>query len=210
MLDNILIKFLETEKQREQEQSKTQQNIRGLWENQKYYIPAVEIVAVLQLLCCTVLSHSVVSDSLRPHGLWPARLFCPWEFSRQEYWNELSCPPPGELPNAGINLSYSTLQADSLPSEPPGQPKNTGMASLSLLQGIFLGQKSYQDLLHCRGIHNQLSYQKSPIQSYIISNSFVNPMNWSPSRSSVHRISQARILDCVANSFCRGSSQPRD
>ena len=23
-------------------------------------------------------SHSVVSDSLQPHGLWPARLFCPW------------------------------------------------------------------------------------------------------------------------------------
>ena len=27
-----------------------------------------------------VLSHSVVSDSLRPHGLWPARLLCPWDF----------------------------------------------------------------------------------------------------------------------------------
>ena len=34
----------------------------------------------------TVLSHSVVSDSLRPHGLYPARLLCPWGFSRQEYW----------------------------------------------------------------------------------------------------------------------------
>ena len=31
-----------------------------------------------------VLSRLVVSDSLRPHGLWPARLFCPWGFSRQE------------------------------------------------------------------------------------------------------------------------------
>ena len=31
-----------------------------------------------------------------------------------------------------------TLQAKSLPSEPPGQPKNTGVGSLSLLQGIFL------------------------------------------------------------------------
>ena len=32
-----------------------------------------------------VLSHSVVSDSLRPHRLLPARLLCPWGFSRQEY-----------------------------------------------------------------------------------------------------------------------------
>ena len=30
-----------------------------------------------------------MSDSLRPHGLQPSRLLCPWEFSRQEYWNGL-------------------------------------------------------------------------------------------------------------------------
>ena len=30
---------------------------------------------------CCVLSHSVVSDSLRPRGLYPARLLCPWNFS---------------------------------------------------------------------------------------------------------------------------------
>ena len=32
-----------------------------------------------------VLSHSVMSDSLRPHKLLPARLLSPWGFSRQEY-----------------------------------------------------------------------------------------------------------------------------
>ena len=35
-----------------------------------------------------------------------------------------------------------TLQADSLPAEPPGKPKNTGVGSLSLLQGIFPTQES--------------------------------------------------------------------
>ena len=30
-------------------------------------------------MCCAVLSRSVVSDSLRPHGLLPARLLCPWD-----------------------------------------------------------------------------------------------------------------------------------
>ena len=35
------------------------------------------------------LSHSVVSNSLRPHGLKPARLLSPWGFSRQEYWSWL-------------------------------------------------------------------------------------------------------------------------
>ena len=71
----------------------------------------------------TVLSPSVLSDSLRPHGLQPARLLCPWGFSRQEYWSGLPCPPPVDLSNPGIEPRSPTLQADSLPPEPPGRPQ---------------------------------------------------------------------------------------
>ena len=39
-------------------------------------------------------------------------------FSRQEYWKGLPFPPPGDLPNPGIKPRSSTLQADSLLSEP--------------------------------------------------------------------------------------------
>ena len=84
-----------------------------------------------------LLSHSVVSDSLQPHGLQPTRLLCPWGFSRPEYWSGLSCPPPGDLPNPGIKPRSPALQADSLPAEPLGKPKNTGVGSPYLLQGIF-------------------------------------------------------------------------
>ena len=45
--------------------------------------------------------------------------------------------PPGDLPNPGTDSRSPTLKADSLLSEPPGEPKNTGVGSLSLLQGIF-------------------------------------------------------------------------
>jgi len=41
------------------------------------------------------------------------------EFSRQEYWSGLPCPPPGDLPNPWIKLGAPALQADSLLSEPP-------------------------------------------------------------------------------------------
>ena len=51
-----------------------------------------------------------------------SRLFCPWGFSRQEYWSGLPCPPPGDLLNPGIKPRYPALQADSLLSEPPGKP----------------------------------------------------------------------------------------
>ena len=47
----------------------------------------------------------------------------------------LSCLLPGDLPNPGIKPRSSTLWADSLPSEIPGNPKNTGVGSLSLLLG---------------------------------------------------------------------------
>ena len=46
-------------------------------------------------------------------------------FSRQEYWNGLPFPTPGDLPNPGIEPRYPALQADSLPSELPGSLQNT-------------------------------------------------------------------------------------
>ena len=42
-------------------------------------------------------------------------------FSRQEYWSELPCPSPADLPDPGIEPGSAALQADSLPSEPAGK-----------------------------------------------------------------------------------------
>ena len=74
------------------------------------------------------------------------------EFSTQEYWSGLPCPPPGDLPNPGIEPRSPALQADSLPSEPLGKPENTGVGSLTLLQGIFPTQELHWGLLDCRWI----------------------------------------------------------
>ena len=41
-------------------------------------------------------------------------------FSKQEYWSGLPFPSPGDLPDSGIEPGSPTLQADPLPSEPPG------------------------------------------------------------------------------------------
>ena len=81
-------------------------------------------------------SHSVMSDSLRPHRLYSS-------------WNS------------------------------PGQ--NTGVGSLSLLQGIVPTQRSNPGLPHCRQIVYQLSHKGRP-----------------------------SILEWVAYPFSRGSSQPRN
>ena len=61
----------------------------------------------------------------------------------------------------GIEPRSPTLQVYSLPAEPQGKPKNTGVGSLSLLQRIFPTQELNWGLQHCRQILYQLSYQGS-------------------------------------------------
>ena len=64
-------------------------------------------------------SCSVVSDSLRPHGLYVVcQAPLSMEFSRQENWSELPFPSPRDLPDPGIQPTSPALQADCLSSEP--------------------------------------------------------------------------------------------
>ena len=44
-------------------------------------------------------------------------------FSRQDYWSGLPFPSPGDLPNPGIESMSPALQTGTLPSEPPGKPR---------------------------------------------------------------------------------------
>ena len=68
-------------------------------------------------------SHSVVSDSLRPHGLCsqPTRLLCPWDSRGKKYWSGLPFPSPGDLPGPRIKPGSPALQADALPWGPLGR-----------------------------------------------------------------------------------------
>ena len=59
-------------------------------------------------------------------------------FSRQEYWGGLLCPPPGDLPNSGLEPRSPALQADSSRSEAPGKPQDAGVGC------SFLFHLSYQ------------------------------------------------------------------
>ena len=45
-------------------------------------------------------------------------------FPRQEYWNGLPFPSPGDLPNPEMEPRSPALEADALTSEPPGKPRN--------------------------------------------------------------------------------------
>ena len=100
-----------------------------------FYIPdlgVVRQVCVCVYVCVCMLSH--FSRVQLCVTLWSIGHQVPlsMEFSRPEYWSGQPLPPPGDLPNPQIQLKSLVLQADSLPSEPPGKPKNTGVGDLSL------------------------------------------------------------------------------
>ena len=84
------------------------------------------------------------------HGILQARLL-----------ESVPFPSPRDLPNPGVEPRSPTLQVVSLPSEPPGKHKNTGVVSLSLLQGNFLTQEFIWGLLHCMWVLYQLNYPGS-------------------------------------------------
>ena len=72
-------------------------------------------------MLCTVFRHAVVSNSVTS---WTVSRQVPLSvgFPRQEYWSGFPCPPPGNLPNPGIEPGSPVLQEDSSPFEPPGKP----------------------------------------------------------------------------------------
>ena len=76
---------------------------------------------VLFLKCMHAQSLTCVLLFVIPH---PVVLQAPLSkgFPRQEYWRGLPFPPPGDLPNPGIEPWSPALQADSLPTEPPEKP----------------------------------------------------------------------------------------
>ena len=116
-----------------------------------------------------VCACSVMSDSLRLHGLKFARLLhpfcthththdyavlsCVWllvtpctaarqdplsmEFCRQQYWNGLPFPPPGELLDPGIEPASPALQMDALVLEPSSKPCCCCCFSCSVLSNSF-------------------------------------------------------------------------
>ena len=68
-------------------------------------------------------SCSVVSDSLWPHGLYPARLLCPWNFPGKNIGVGCHFLLQGIFLTQDLNPGGSPAsRADSLPSEPSGQP----------------------------------------------------------------------------------------
>ena len=125
----------------------------------------------------------MLPDSLRPHGPEHTRFHCPWDFpgkntgvgfhsfskgsSQPRGWTKVFCIGKQILYHCKSESESHSVVSDSLrpcglysPWNSPGQ--NTGVGSLSFLQGIFPTQGSNPGLLHCRWVLYQLSHKGSP------------------------------------------------
>ena len=111
-------------------------NILSFHLNETINITEVKFAQECSILC-NLMDYTV-------HGILQPRIL-EWPF-----------PSPGDLPNPEIKARSPALQADSLPAEPQGKPKSTGVGVLSLLQRIFPTQESNRGLLHCRQIKGWL------------------------------------------------------
>ena len=133
---------------------------------------------------CAVLSHSVISDSLQPHGLQTARLLCPCRFSRQEYWNGFPCLLQGIFPTQGSNPVLPHCR-----------------------QFFYLLSHQVSPMSH-QGNANQ-NHNEIPLHTHQDGKESKSCSAVSDSLRP-HGILQARILEWVAFPVSRGSSQPRD
>ena len=84
----------------------------NLFRNLIYYVESIVIVIVKSLSRVRLFATPWTVANGAPPSMG---------FSRQEYWSGLPFPSPGDLPDPGIEPGSPALQADALPSEPPGK-----------------------------------------------------------------------------------------
>ena len=91
------------------------------------------------------------------------------EFSMSEYWS-YPFPSPGDLPNPGVEPRSPTLQADSLPSAPPGKPN---IILFLLLAKRWVPNRHLECQIYTITIHKKNCFdQKSYINYIFFTHSF--------------------------------------
>ena len=94
-------------------------------------------------------------------------------FSRQEYWSGLPFPSPGDLPDSGIEPGSPALQADSLPTELPGNspPWNMGSLHFEARDGYFnrvvLNVQGKSFFLQSAVLYVNREYQRTTLANYL-------------------------------------------
>ena len=109
---------------------------------------------------CESESHSVMSDSLQPRGLYSS-----WNSPGQNTEVGSLSPLQGIFPTQGSNLGLLHCMWILYHLSHKGSPRMTGEGSLSLLQRIFPTRGLNSCLLHCRHILYHLSHEANAVST---------------------------------------------
>ena len=96
---------------------------------------------------------SVVSNSLQPHGLWPTRLLCPWDFPRQEYWSGWIAIPffrGSSQPRDRSQVSH--IAGRFFTTEPPGNPLSVHWSKIKSQRQSFGCSRKFSSVQFSRSI----------------------------------------------------------
>ena len=121
---------------------------------------------------------------------------------RQEYWSGLQYPPLGDLPDPGIEPRSPTWQVDSLPSEPPGKPESTKLASNTSLW--TLGWESFLFLSQLCGRCSVIHSVSCIIRLFIYHCSTIQEVLWGQQEPSLPQTSE----HFQTPAFCLASCRP--
>ena len=144
------------------------QNLQGLVESVVTRLHRRLWLIKRKSCCC---SATVVSDSLQPHGLQPARLLCPWGSPGRNTGVGCHALLQGIVLTQGSNPSLLHWQADSLPSESPGKP----VRSKARFKRCFSAPRHFSFTLE---IESERNFKYSTF--------------WSPSDTSLHKETNRR------------------
>ena len=142
-------------------------------------------------------------------------------FSRQEYWRGFPCPPPGDLPDPGIeprSLMSPALVGRFFTTSPTWEAQNSSAAAAKSLQSCLtlrdptissppgspvpgILQARTLEWVAIRPFLLQCMKVKSESEVAQLCPTRSDPMDCSPPGSSIHGIFQARVLEWGAIAF---------
>ena len=118
----------------------------------------VLFTSVCVCVCVCVRAHACSATSVMSDCLWPpldcsVQAFLSMGFFRQECWSGLPRPPPGDLPDSGIERASPTWQADSLLLRYRRSPPFTSITSQSWIKWVLNIHRLKTDLANRCGMY---------------------------------------------------------
>ena len=130
-------------------------------------------------ICKSMCACSAVADSVRPRGLWPARLLHPWDSPGKTTGVGFHSPLQGIFPTQGLNMRLLCLlhwQAASLSLVPPGKPTWSRKCTPGYFSNWFRNLRAHKNL-HLK-VYNSTHHPKLEEAEVFLIEEWINELTY--------------------------------